>query len=138
MIDMSTKMPFDPITMWKSLYEQTEQNWGKLLQDLMEKEAFSEGMGDTLNHFLQYQQLVNKMTETYLKEVNIPSRSEVSNVASLIINLEEKIDRFIDQLDDQLAEQTNTNEIKQLKQSITNLEKKVSLMYEQIELKNKS
>lgn len=135
---MSTKMPFDPITMWKSLYEQTEQNWGKLLQDLMEKEAFSEGMGDTLNHFLQYQQLVNKMTETYLKEVNIPSRSEVSNVASLIINLEEKIDRFIDQLDDQLAEQTNTNEIKQLKQSITNLEKKVSLMYEQIELKNKS
>lgn len=133
---MSTKLPFDPMSMWKTVYEQTESNWSKVLQEMMEKEAFSEGMGETLNYYLQYQELVNKMTETYLKEVNIPSRSEVANIASLVINLEEKIDQFNDDLDEKFAELNQSKEMIQLRRSITNLDKKVSTIIDQVERLN--
>lgn len=133
---MSTQMPFDPISIWKNIYEQTEKNWSQALHDLMEKEAFSEGMGETLNHYLQYQELVNKMTEAYLKEVNLPSRSEVADIASLIINLEEKVDNLDDDVDERLAEVSKTKEVRQLRRAVTNLDKKVSSILEAIELMN--
>lgn len=134
---MSTQMPYDPISMWKTIYENTEKNWSKVLHEFMEKEAFSEGMGETLNSYLQYQELVNKMTETYLKEMNFPSRSEIADVATLIINLDEKIDQLNDDIDERLIELNNLEETKQLKNEVTNLNKKMASLHEQIKLMNK-
>lgn len=135
---MSTKHPFDPISMWKTIYEQTEANWSGILHEMMEREDFSENMGDTLNHYLQYQELVSKMTETYLKEVNMPSRSEVANIASLIINLEEKVDFLSDELDDNLMQTNQMKDIKHLQQTVNQLDEKMSSILSQIELMNQT
>lgn len=136
---MFTNMPVDPFSMWKNIYDQTEATWNKTLQEMMEKESFSESMGDTLNYYLQYQELVNKMTETYLKEVNMPSRSEIADIASLIINLEEKVDQFNDETDDKLIELNTTkkNEIGQLKTAVSNLDEKLTALLKEVELMNR-
>lgn len=114
------------------MYNQTEANWKDSIEEMMEKEAFSEGMGDTLNYYLQYQELMNKMTESYLKSVNLPTRSEISDVASLVVNLEEKVDHIDYELDDKLEKLSSTKDIGQLKRSITNLDKKLDTVIKEI------
>lgn len=118
--------------MWINMYNQTEANWKDSIEEMMEKEAFSEGMGDTLNYYLQYQELMNKMTESYLKSVNLPTRSEISDVASLVVNLEEKVDHIDYELDDKLEKLSSTKDIGQLKRSITNLDKKLDTVIKEI------
>ncbi|MDP4106870.1 MAG: poly(R)-hydroxyalkanoic acid synthase subunit PhaE, partial [Bacillota bacterium] len=75
----------DPFAVWKNMYDKTEAKWNEVLHETMQKEGFSEWLGQVQNAYLQYQQLVQKSTDNYLKQVNIPTRDEISNVASLII-----------------------------------------------------
>lgn len=133
---MSQTLPIDPFKMWKDIYEKTESTWSDAIQESLGKESFSEGLGQTLNGYLQYQEFVAKTAESYLKELNMPSRDEVANVASLVINTENKVDSLEDQLD-QLTED-NTKEINSLRRAITNLDKKLDLILAEVEKKEKA
>ena len=119
----------DPFTMWKDIYDKTEATWSEAILETMKKESFSEGMGQTLNSHLQSQELISKMADAYLKQVNMPTRGEVAGVASLIINLEEKVD----DLQDSFEEDTLKIEIGQLKRAVANLEKKIDKVIELVE-----
>lgn len=128
-------MPFDPFMMWKDMYEHTEKAWYDVIQDMLGKEYFAEGLGQIQSSYLPYHEMINNLTEAYFKQINIATRGEVANVASLVINLENKID----QIDDQLYENNEavTKEINQLKRTIGNLEKKFDKMLESIALLDK-
>lgn len=121
---MTKTLPFDPFNMWKTFYEQTDANWTGAIQDMLKKESFSEGMGETLNQYLQAQKLMNETTEAYLKSVNLPTRSEVSDVASLIINLESKLDALEDGLEE---------EINQIKTAVSTLDRKIDKLLSNLE-----
>lgn len=126
----------DPLTMWKDIYEKTEATWSEAIQDSMKKEPFSEGMGQTLNNHLQYQELISKMTETYLKQVNMPTRGEIASIASLVINLEAKIDDLQDKIEVDPVENETNNDINLLKISVINLEKKLDKVIALLETSN--
>lgn len=125
---MTQKIPFEPFSMWKDMYEHTEKAWNDVIQDTLGKESFSEGLGQIQSSYLQYHEMISNLTEAYFKQANIPTRDEVAGVASLVINLEDKIDN----IDDQLYEnsETVTKEINQLKRSVGNLEKKFDKVLE--------
>ena len=125
---LTKKLPFDPFNMWKTFYEQTDANWTGAIQDMLKKESFSEGMGETLNQYLQAQKLMNETTEAYLKSINLPTRSEVADVASLVINVESKLDA----MDDGLEE-----EINQLKIAVSTLDRKIDKLLSHFEDTNK-
>ena len=125
MIFLSQTLPLDPFKMWKSIYDQTEANWNDAIQESLKKESFSEGMGETLNYYLQYQELTKETTESYLKQVNIPTRGELADVASLVINLEGKVDDLEDKFDDELSKLDASKEISQLRRAVTNLGEKI-------------
>ena len=127
---MTQKIPFEPFTMWKDMYEQTEKAWHDVIQDTLGKESFSEGLGQIQSNYLQYHEVISNLTDAYFKQTNIPTRDEVANVASLIINLEDKVDK----MDDQLYEnnETVTNEINELKHAADNLTKKLDNILEAI------
>ena len=125
---LSKTLPFDPITMWKTFYEQTDANWTGAIQEMLKKESFSEGMGENLNHYLQAQKLMNEKTETFLKSANMPTRSEVADVASLVINVGSKLE----ELDDALEE-----EINQLKIAVSILDKKIDKLLSAFEVTEK-
>ncbi|MFD1929094.1 hypothetical protein ACFSFY_13710 [Sporosarcina siberiensis] len=122
---MSKSIPLDPFKMWKDMYDQTESNWNEAIQESLKKESFSEGMGETLNFYLQFKELSKKTTETYLQEVNIPTRDDLAEVSSLVINLEEKVDGLNDKFEDELSKIDSSKEINQLKTVVTNLEQKL-------------
>lgn len=130
---MTQTTSFDAFTMWKNVYEKTESTWRDAIQDTLGKESFAESLGQIQSQYLQYQGIVNKMTESYLKQVNLPSRDEIANVASLIINVESKVDDLEDQMDAHKAD--TSREIDQLKKAVTNLDKKLDRV---IELLDKS
>ncbi len=131
---MSQTLPIDPFKIWKDIYEKTESTWSDTIQESLGKESFSEGLGQTLNGYLQYQEFVTKTAESYLTQLNMPSRDEVANVASLVINTENKIDNLEDQVEqvEQLA-QDNTKEINSLKKTISNLDKKLDRILAEVE-----
>lgn len=120
---MTQNTSFDAFAFWKDLYDKTESAWHDVIQETLGKESFAEGLGQIQGQYLQYQELVNKMTESYLKQANMPSREEIANVASLIINLETKIDDLEDQLD--TTKESTSKEIDQLKKTVSNLDKKL-------------
>lgn len=125
---MTQKIPFEPFSLWKDMYEHTEKAWHDVIQDTLGKESFSEGLGQIQSSYLQYHEMISNLTEAYFKQANIPTRDEVASVASLVINLEDKIDN----MDDQLFEnsETITKEINQLKRTVSNLEKKFDRVLE--------
>ena len=127
---MTQKIQFEPFKMWKDMYENTEKAWSDVIQDTLGKETFSEGLGQIQASYLQYHEMISSVTEAYFKQINMPTRDEVANVASLVINLEAKVDN----MDDQLYEnsETITKEINQLKRSVGNLEKKFDKVLEAI------
>ena len=127
---MTQKIPFESFNMWKDIYEHTEKAWHDVIQDTLGKESFAEGLGKIQASYLQYHEIISNATEAYLKQTNTPTRDEVANVASLVINLEDKVD----QMDDRLYENSEavTKEINQLKRAVGNLEKKFDKVLEAI------
>ncbi|MEI4769970.1 polyhydroxyalkanoate biosynthesis repressor PhaR [Psychrobacillus sp. FJAT-51614] len=125
---MTKTLPFDPFTMWKTFYEHTDANWTGAIQEMLKKESFSEGMGETLNQYLQAQKLMNEKSENFLKSVNLPTRSEVADVASLVINVESKLDALEDGLEE---------EINQLKIAVSSLDKKIDKLLNAFEVTEK-
>ena len=119
---MAQKVSFEPFTIWKDMYEQTEKTWHDIIQNTLGTESFSEGLGQIQSSYLQLHELFSDTAETFFKQANIPTPDEIANVATLVINLEEKVDT----LDDQLF-QTNLstqNELSTLKTSIEKLDTK--------------
>jgi polyhydroxyalkanoic acid synthase PhaR subunit len=128
-----TQKPFfDPFEVWKSIYDKTEEKWSEVLQETMLTEGYSELMGQVQNGYLQYHELIQKGTNAYLKQVNMPSREEVSSIASLIINVEEKVDNLDQRIEDELL--TNqADEIAKLKGSISKLDKKIDMLLKAVQ-----
>lgn len=124
----------DPFAVWKNMYDKTEAKWNEVLHETMQKEGFSEWLGQVQNAYLQYQQLVQKSTDNYLKQVNIPTRDEISNVASLIINLEEKVENLDQKIEDELLANSASSEINKLKTSITKLDKKLDSILKAVQI----
>ena len=125
---------FDAFTMWKGLYEKTESTWRDSIQETLQKESFAEGLGQFQSQYLQYQELVNNMTASYLKQVNMPSREEIANVATLVINVESKLDDLEDQIDGN--KENTTKEIEHLKRVVTTLDKKLDRVIQLLDNKS--
>ena len=131
---MTEQKYLDPFAVWKNMYDKTEAKWNEVLHETMQKEAFSEWLGQVQNTYLQYQQIVQKTTDSYLKQVNLPTRDEISNVASLIINLDEKVDNLDQKIEDELLANSNSAEINKLKASISNLDKKLDNILKAVQI----
>lgn len=115
----------DPFTLWKSIYEKTEANLNETIHETLQKEAFSEYLGQVQSSYLQYQQFIQNSTDNYLKQINMPTREEISNIASLIIHVEEKVDNIEQKLEDEPLTNPSASEINKLKTSISKLDKKM-------------
>lgn len=128
---MTQSNSFDAFNLFKEMYNKTESAWREVIQETLEKPSFSESLGNVQTSYLQYQELVNKMTENFLKQANVPSKETIADLASLVINVESKVDS----LEEFLEEQTINAEIDQLSKKITKLEKKMDTI---IDLLNKN
>ena len=122
---MTEKKKLDPFLVWKDFYDKTEKNVTSVLHETLKTEAFSEWLGQVQSGYLQYQKFVQSTTDEYLKQMNMPTREEISNIASLIINVEEKVDTLEEKIEDEMSNVRLSNEISKLKGDISKLDGKL-------------
>lgn len=119
----------DPLKMWKQLYDVNEKYWGKMMNDVVQKEEFSEWMGSVLDFNLYCKKVMNDQSKTFLEASNIASKEDIANVASLVINLEQKVDT----IDDHLFEHTDKElETSALKKDMTKLKAETKAIHQHI------
>ncbi|MCE7793065.1 polyhydroxyalkanoate biosynthesis repressor PhaR [Salipaludibacillus sp. CUR1] len=123
---MTKQNTLDPLALWKSMYEQTESHFSEAIHETLKTDEYAEMLGQVQNSFLQYQQLVRSTTDMYLKQINVPTNEEMSSVASLIVNLEEKVDSIDEKIEDELSSKEVSLEITKLKVSVSKLDKKMN------------
>lgn len=114
----------DPFEIWKSVYDKTEENLNGVIHETLKTEAFSEWLGQVQSGYLQYREHIQKTTDEYLKQINMPTREELTNIASLIINVEEKVEGLEQKIEEELLDDSLSAEVSKLKSNIFKLDKK--------------
>jgi polyhydroxyalkanoic acid synthase PhaR subunit len=123
---MNDQKVFDPFLTWKEMYDKTESYMGKMLGETMSSEEFSKWMGSVLNFNLQLQKMIKETAERTLGQANMPSKEDLANIASLVINVEEKVEGLEEKLEEQQSEPNALRkEITKLKSDMKRLEGKV-------------
>ncbi|WP_458413642.1 polyhydroxyalkanoic acid synthase subunit PhaR [Schinkia sp. CFF1] len=119
----------DLFEIWKNVYDQTESYWSKVLDENLATEDFSKGLGKVLDMNLQYTRLVNDSTNAYLEQMNMPSKDDLAKLASLIVNVEAKVDQMEEVLEEaivvQADQQNQANEIKELQIEVRKINRKM-------------
>lgn len=131
---MNNTKTIDPFEMWKNVYDQAESYWSKVLDENLATEDFSRGLGKVLDMNLQYKKLVNDSTKTYLEQMNMPSKQDLANLASLIINVDAKIDQLEELIEDSIGleanQQKQATEVQTLKNEMKKINKKIDQLTE--------
>ncbi|MFC7392169.1 polyhydroxyalkanoic acid synthase subunit PhaR [Scopulibacillus cellulosilyticus] len=128
---MSQQKNFDPFELWKEAYNQSESYWSNVLDENMKEKYFSKWMGKVLESNLLFKKMMNQTTEGYLEQVNIPTRKDISNVASLVVDVDAKIDNMEDLIEEMKANQLNEKALKnEIKDLNNKLDQVLSLLNE--------
>lgn len=123
---MAQETVFDPIKLWKAIYDKAEANLNEIINEIIHKEAFAEWLGQVQLGYIKYQELIQKTTDTYLKQINMPTREEVSNIASLVINVEDKVESLQETIEEEILNNHSiTTEMTKLKNQVSKLDKKL-------------
>jgi polyhydroxyalkanoic acid synthase PhaR subunit len=139
---VNQQISFDPFALWKQMYDKAEEQWSQTIDEAMKKEEFSKWMGQSMSGYLQYQEFARKSTEKYLEQANMPSRQDIANVASLVVNLEDKVDQLEQVIEenvvDSLKDLDVVKEIKSLKSEMTKMSKRMDQLFQLLAQNNGS
>ncbi|HEX2172498.1 MAG TPA: hypothetical protein VHL09_08630 [Dehalococcoidia bacterium] len=93
----------DPLALWKQMIESQDQQWSKALHDMMQTDAFAASMGSYLDNLVNVQGTITKTLDQYYRTLNLPSRSDVTRLATEVAELREAVLRLGDRVEE-LAE----------------------------------
>lgn len=96
----STPVPPEMMQQWKQFLDQWIEAWSKALGQVMATEPWAEMMGRTLDQWLNALGPVKKAAQqnidSVLETLNVASRTQLTNVARQIVELEERVERIED------------------------------------------
>jgi polyhydroxyalkanoic acid synthase PhaR subunit len=92
--------PTDPLQFAAQWYNATSVPFSDFVGDVVEREEFLEPASRFLQHYASFYRVYKRNSEEYLKSLQLPVRSDISRVAGLVVNLEDKIDRIEEVLED--------------------------------------
>ncbi len=85
---------------WKQFLDQWIEAWSRMLGQVMNTDQFAQFLGKTLDQQLGWQAPIKKASEQAidgaLQTLNLASRTQLTNVAKQIVELEERIERVED------------------------------------------
>ncbi|MEY2193154.1 polyhydroxyalkanoic acid synthase subunit PhaR [Neobacillus sp. BF23-41] len=120
---MSTDFNF--YDMWKDLYSHSS----KFFDEKVSNDFPSQGMGQVLEMNLQLKKMIDESTLKYLEFMNVPSRNDIANLSSLIVNVDAKVDELEERLEENLDNQDQESfkvELSNLKKDMKNLDNKMN------------
>jgi hypothetical protein len=90
----------DPLALWKQLTDTQEQAWSKALQEMMATDAFAAAMGRSLENLTNVQGTVTRALDQYYRNLNLPSRTDVTRLATEVAELRAAVLRLGDRIDE--------------------------------------
>lgn len=94
------RAPTDPLQLATQWYNATSGPFSDFVGDVLEREEFLEPSSRFLQNYASFYKVYKRNSEEYLKNLQLPVRSDITRVAGLIVNLEDKIDRIEEVLED--------------------------------------
>ena len=90
----------DLMAQWKQFLDQWIEAWSRALGQVMATENFAQAMGTSLDQWLAAMAPAKKAAQQHvdmaLETLNLASRSQLTNVATQIVELEDRIERLED------------------------------------------
>ena len=121
---MSTE--FNYYDMWKDLYSQSS----KLFDEKISNDFPSQGMGQVLEMNLQFKKMIDESTIKYLEFMNVPTRNDIANISSLIVNVDAKVDDLEEIVEEKFAVQGDQEsfqkELSNVKKEMKSLDNKLN------------
>ncbi|RID83334.1 hypothetical protein D1953_16425 [Peribacillus asahii] len=118
---MNQQKNLNPFELWKDFFNQSSN----IIDENLKDESTSKVMGQVLEMNLLYKKMLDETTEQYFEQVNIPTRTDLSNISALIINVDSKVDDLED-----LVEETASTLVSQaeLKREMTDVKNKIKTL----------
>ena len=88
------KLPNDPLELAVQWYNATSGPVSEFVQDVIEREEFLDVSSRFLQNYASLYKVFGRNSEEYLHNLQMPARSDVTRVASLVVALEDKVDRL--------------------------------------------
>jgi len=113
--------PSDPLQLAAQWYNATSGPYSDFVGDVIEREEFLEPSSQFLQSYASFYKVFKRNSEEYLKNLQLPVRSDITRLAGLVVNLEEKVDRVEEVLED--LEDTGTTTVEPASaEAVQNLE----------------
>lgn len=98
--DISAKMhsgenlPEDPLRFFLRWYKDTEERWSEAADELLRKSDILEQANHSIEAYARSYQELRRASEEGSKNLQVPSRLDISRVAKLVVVVENKVDRI--------------------------------------------
>jgi polyhydroxyalkanoic acid synthase PhaR subunit len=86
--------PKDPLEFAVQWYNATSGPFSEFVQEVLEREEFLDPASQWLQSYASFYKVFRRRSEEYLKNLQVPVRSDITRVAGLIVALEDKVDRI--------------------------------------------
>ncbi len=129
-------VPPDPLTFLRQWYDVASQSWSKESGDSMSREQFMKAASGFLEHYARFIIMLRQTNDEYLKNFQLPTRSDLSGLAELIVALEEKVDQVDDSMESlqaQTAQLATGESLHRLEARFGALEQKLAALRVSIE-----
>lgn len=103
----------DPFGIWQTARDANLEAWSKIMIELVNTEAYAKATALMLNNYLSlsipFQQMLEKTMAQTLSNLNMPTRSDVTNLATRLTNIEIKLDDLAAEVE--TLKQTKKNQL---------------------------
>ncbi len=103
--DLSAKMlsgeslPEDPVKFFLRWYNDTNERWSEAADELLRRDEVLESMNHFFETYTRSHREQRHTSEEWLKNLQLPTRSDVARVAKLVVVVENKVDRIEEALE---------------------------------------
>ena len=92
-------LPSDPFAFFKQWYDASSETWARVVEEAIGSEEFQKSSSKFLEHYASFARTFKHASEEYFKNLQLPTRSDITRVAELVVSLEEKVDTIEDGLE---------------------------------------
>jgi polyhydroxyalkanoic acid synthase PhaR subunit len=128
--------PSDPLQLAAQWYNATSGPFSDFVGDVIEREEFLEPSSRFLQSYASFYKVFKRNSEDYLKNLQLPVRSDITRIAGLVVNLEEKVDRIEEVLEDfeyGYAEPATSESVKEVENRLDRVEDKLDRLLAALE-----
>jgi len=130
-------LPVAPFTFFKQWYDATNETLSAAIGEAIGSDKFMEVSSEFLNDYANLYALTRHINEDYLHNLQLPTRTDIARVAELLVNLEDKVDRIENQLEDVADDAghglSQLDDVQQRLAAVESLEQRVGQLEQRLE-----